>query len=305
MSLVPAGEHGGDGALLAAALGIDPATVVDLSLSLNPLAPDVGPLVARQLDAIVRYPDDRTATAVLADAIGVDRERVLLTNGGAEAIALVAQHMPRGWADTADFSLYRRHLTTHDPDGPRWLSDPANPTGELRTADIAVAAAVRDEAFFPLATGRWTRDAGAGGVVVGSLTKLFACPGLRLGYVLADPELIAAVAELRPQWSVNGLAVSVLPDLLAAADLAGWARDIAVLRAELVALLGSFGYGTVPSDANYVWVPSAGGLRDRLAPLGVLVRGGTSFGFPDAVRIAVPPAAHLDRLATALERTHR
>ncbi len=65
--------------------------------------------------------------------------------------------------------------------GPLWRSNPHNPGGLLAGDDEH--AEVWDEAFYRPGHGRWTRgDAGA--VVVGSLTKLLACPGLRIGYVL-------------------------------------------------------------------------------------------------------------------------
>ena len=63
-------------------------------------------------------------------------------------------------------------------------------------------AAVWDEAFYPLATGTWTR-ADTGTVVVGSLTKVFACPGLRAGYVVAPESLCAAFAKAA-QTGSNG-----------------------------------------------------------------------------------------------------
>jgi histidinol-phosphate/aromatic aminotransferase/cobyric acid decarboxylase-like protein len=275
--------------------------VLDLSLSLNPLAPDLGPLLARHVDAHRRYPDDGPATEALAAAIGVDRHRLLLTNGGAEAIALVARAHPVGRIDEPEFSLYREHLAAVRPEGPRWMSDPHNPTGRLAGPDER--AAVRDEAFYGLATGRWSRH-DPDTIVVGSLTKVFACPGLRIGYVLApDAAGADAVRRLRPAWSLNGLAAAVVPELLATAELPGWAAGIAALRADLVALLERHGLVPEPSDANYVWVPEAPGLRDRLWPHGVLVRSGASFGFPDAVRVAVPPPDGLARLAAALERS--
>lgn len=40
-------------------------------------------------------------------------------------------------------------------------------------------------------------------VAIGSLTKAFCCPGLRLGYVLAQPETVARLAALQPPWSVT------------------------------------------------------------------------------------------------------
>ena len=103
------GRHGGDGARLAAALGIEPAAVLDLSASMNPVAPDPTPVVARHLDGLGRYPDPAEATAALAEAMGVDPACLLLTNGGAEAIALVAAEIG-GHVVGPEFGLYERHL---------------------------------------------------------------------------------------------------------------------------------------------------------------------------------------------------
>jgi len=268
---------------LAAALGVDPAAVLDLSASLNPVAPDAGEVVGKHLDAVLRYPDPARATAALAAAMGIDPERLLLTNGGAEAIALVAAELG-GRVEEPDFGLYPR------TGGPLWRSNPHNPTGRLAQGD----ADVWDEAFYPLATGRWTRH---DNLVVGSLTKLLACPGLRIGYVLADASFIRRLRQ--PAWSVNGLAAAALPDLLETVDLPGWATAVAALRRRLVDVLCGAGFVPEPSDANFVLL-RAPGLRARLAPHGVLVRDCASFGLADHVRIAVPDAAGLARLEEAL-----
>jgi histidinol-phosphate/aromatic aminotransferase/cobyric acid decarboxylase-like protein len=294
----PPGPHGGDGAAVAAALGLDPADLLDLSASLNPVAPDPRPVVARHLDSLLRYPDHRAATRHLAEALGVDPARLVLTNGGAEAIALVAQLHPRGWADEQDFSLYRRHLLELDPSGPRWMSDPNNPTGRL--AGASERAAVRDEAFYPLATGTWTRG-DADTIALGSLTKVFACPGLRLGFVIAPDDRTADDLRRRqPRWSVAGPALAALPDLLASADLPAWTAAVAALRSDLRDLLAGHGLVAEPGAANYLWIPDAGDLRARLLEHRILVRDGASFGAPGAVRIAVPPPAGIEQLAVAL-----
>jgi len=260
-------------------------------------------VLARHLDATRRYPDPRRATAALAEMLQVDGRRVLLTNGGSEAIALVAAEVRTGWVDEPDFSLYRRHLESLDPSGPRFRSNPHNPTGVLAAPDDR--AGVWDEAFYPLATGRWTRgDVDRGSVVVGSLTKVLACPGLRLGYVLApDPDLVDRLARRQPSWSVNGLGAAALPALLTPVDLPAWARSIAELRRQLVDLLERHGLRPRPAAANFVLVAGATGLRSRLAQSGVVVRDCTSFGLPDHVRVAVPDADGLHRLDAALEET--
>jgi histidinol-phosphate/aromatic aminotransferase/cobyric acid decarboxylase-like protein len=295
----PPGPHGGDGPRLAQALGIDPSRVLDLSASVNPVAPDIRPVAARHLDRLRAYPDPGPATAMLARAIGVDAHRLLLTNGAAEAIALVAAHVGRGSVEDPEFSLYRRHLPVVDPAGPRWRSNPHNPSGRLAPAEEE--AAVWDEAFWPLSTGTWTRgDADHGAIVIGSLTKLFACPGLRIGYVLApDAETTAAIGDIQPRWALSGLAAAVLPELVAGADLEGWCEQIKVLRTELARLLEKNGLEPEPSDANWV-LAHAPDLREHLAGHAIAVRDCTSFGRPGTVRIAVPDQAGLDRLAQAL-----
>jgi threonine-phosphate decarboxylase len=296
----PAGPHGGDGARLAAALGVAPSDILDLSASLNPVAPDPGPVVRRHLDALGRYPDATAATEALAAAMAVPRTQLLLTNGGAEAIALVAEDLGKGRVDEPDFSLYRRHLRHLDPGGPRWRSNPHNPSGRLARPEES--AAVWDEAFWPLATGTWTRgDAGRGAVVLGSLTKLLACPGLRCGYVhSADENLLDRLRRRQPRWAVNGLVCDALPELLGAVDLARSASEVARLRGSLEGLLRHAGYDPEPSDANWVLV-HAPGLRERLARQRVLVRDCASFGLPGVVRIAVPSDGDRARLAGALE----
>lgn len=297
------GEHGGDGHRLARALGLDPATVVDLSQSLNPVAPDPTPVLTGALDGARRYPDASAATGALAEHLGVDAARVVVTNGGAEAIALVAADLGTARIVEPEFSLYARHLHAVTPGGPRVRSNPNNPTGRLAAADDRDGA-VWDEAFWPLATGTWTRgDADHGAFVVGSLTKVLACPGLRVGYVVAPDDAAAdRVRRRQPEWSVNGIAAEAIPALLATVDLPAWAAAIARLRAELAAVLRAHGLAPQPSDANWVLV-HAPGLRDRLAPTGVVVRDCASFGLAGWARIGVPDEAGLARLDEALGRT--
>jgi histidinol-phosphate/aromatic aminotransferase/cobyric acid decarboxylase-like protein len=298
VNVPPPGFHGGDGPAVAEALGLDPSSILDLSVSLNPCAPDVRALALGHLDALTRYPDPERATRALAAVIGVDASRVVLTNGGSEAIAMVAAELGPGWIDEPDFSLYRHHLPAVVAGAPRWRSNPRNPTGRLAAPDET--AAVWDEAFYPLATGSWTRgDAGA--VVVGSLTKVFACPGLRLGYVLApDARLAERLRHRQPCWAVNGIAAALAPELLERADLPAWSAAIAALRTQLVDVLHAHGFRPRPSDAPFVLVDRAAGLRERLAPLGIVVRDCTSFGLPGCTRIAVPGPDGLERLDRAL-----
>lgn len=306
------GRHGGDVERIARTLGVDPSSLLDLSASLNPVAPDITPLIGAHLSSIHRYPDASVATRLMAGALGAEVDQVLLTNGGAEAISLLAAEIG-GRVVEPEFALHPRW---GEP-APLWRSNPHNPTGRLAAPGDRVD--VWDEAFYPLATGRWTKADPNALAVVGSLTKVFACPGLRLGYVMAPPDLIASLRTRQPEWSVGTLALAVLPDVLQLADeyLADWATRIADLRTQLILLLTRHGLSCEPSDANFVLCgptprgpiplgpaspPSAHrGLRRRLLDHGVIIRDCASFGLPDHVRIAVPNEEGLDRLARALE----
>lgn len=292
LSLPPAGSHGGDGLAVARALGLDPQDLLDLSQNMNPFAPLVGPLVGRHLDAVGRYPDPREATLALAEVLGVAPERLLLTNGGSEAIHVVTAVLGGRVRSEPEFGLHPRGES-----GPLWRTDPHSPTGRL--AGEHEVADVWDEAFYALATGEWT--AGRSGVVVGSLTKTFHCPGLRLGYVVADPEVIAGCVRNQPHWSVSTLALSLLPDLLEVADLPSWSRAIAGARNDLVAMLESHGLSVDAADAPWVLIHEPG-LRAQLAPHGVLVRDCASFGLAGVARMAVPDGDGLQVVERALSR---
>ncbi len=309
---IPApGAHGGDAAAVAAWLGVARSAVLDLSQTLNPWAADPRPVIARHLDAVRDYPDDGPATDVLAAALGMPADRVLLTNGAAEAIAIVAAELGPGWAEPDEFSLYRRHLHLHDRPGrrgldeagPRWRANPHNPRGTL--AGPGSGADVWDEAFWPMSTGTWTRgDADRGAIVIGSLTKLLAVAGLRIGYILCSTAAMRARLEhRRPRWSVNGLVCAALPELLDTVDLVHTARAVAAGRVDLAEVLSAHGLAVVPSVAPWLLVTGDADLRTRLARQAVVVRDCTSFAMPGTFRIAVPDAHGLGRLDEALRVT--
>ena len=149
-----------------------------------------------------------------------------------------------------------------------WITNPHNPTGQLWSRESLVpllerfALVIVDEAFLPLVPGGeaesllpWVGRC-PGLVVIRSLTKLAAIPGLRLGYALADPERLARWAAWRDPWPVNGLAaaagVALMADRAWDQRVQGWlAREGPWLAGELAQLPGLV---PMASAANFLLV---------------------------------------------------
>lgn len=139
-------------------------------------------------------------------------------------------------------------------------------------------------------------------VLVRSLTKLLAAPGLRVGYVLAHPALLDALRAVRDPWAVGSHAC-------AAAACATWklprdARDdIAAWRSDLAAALRAFDFDVLVGEAPFVLVhvgPTAQRLIDDLARERIAVRWCASFGLPEHIRLAVRPPREQAELLRAL-----
>jgi threonine-phosphate decarboxylase len=160
-----------------------------------------------------------------------------------------------------------------------WLCNPNNPTGRLWPAADVLAAWVGahprtlfavDEAFLPLTTEGDRRSLVpqvarlANLVVLRSLTKLYALPGLRLGYAVAPPEWAARMRAQIVPWSVNTLAqiagLAALGDAELALQTRAWLASVAIpLGARLAAV--SDRLRPVPSATSFVLVE----LRERTA----------------------------------------
>ncbi len=196
-----------------------------------------------------------------------------------------------------------------------FLCNPNNPTGDFvpddrlgelhRAARDAGAVLVIDEAYRQiggLTDSRWFEREGV--VVLRSLTKLYAVPGLRLGYALGAPELVDAMRQQQPPWSVSAPAIAA--GLRALRERAFVRRSVARIveaRRRLTDGLRRAGFTVIPSDANFVLVEvgNARKARKRLLERGIAVRDCSSFGLPSHVRIAVPCLEHVDRVISAME----
>ncbi|MGW1893136.1 Rv2231c family pyridoxal phosphate-dependent protein CobC [Streptomyces sp. NPDC002004] len=335
-------RHHGDAEVRGAGGGL-----VDLAVNVRADTPPawLRDRIAASLGGLAAYPDGRAARAAVAARHGVDTGRVLLTAGAAEAFVLLARALkvarpvvvhpqftePEAALRDAGHSVGRVVLREEDgfrltpedvPDDADLVvvGNPTNPTSVLHPASLIAGLArpgrtvVVDEAFMDAVPGEREALAGRtdvpGLVVLRSLTKTWGLAGLRIGYVLSDPETIRALETAQPLWPVSSPALVAAeacmePRALAEAEHA--ARRIAEDREYLCAGLAAAGLRTAgPAEGPFVLVrvPDAMAVRDRLRALGFAARRGDTFpGLgPAWLRLAVRDRATTGRFLTALDK---
>ncbi len=114
-------------------------------------------------------------------------------------------------------------------------------------------------------------------VVLRSLTKTWSLAGLRVGYALGSPDVLARLTTRRAHWAVGTLQLAAIAACCAAeavAEAAAGAVRVAALRAEMAAGLASVGAHVVDGSAPFVLfsMPDAEVIRKRLHTKGIAVR---------------------------------
>ncbi|MCH1865541.1 Rv2231c family pyridoxal phosphate-dependent protein CobC [Nocardioides sp. CFH 31398] len=202
------------------------------------------------------------------------------------------------------------------------VGNPTNPTGVLHPAASVRALArpgrlvVVDEAFMDTVPGEPETltgppagpggDGGDGLVVIRSLTKHWSIPGIRAGYLLGPPDVVAALRDGQTPWSVSTPALAAIGACCtprARAEAERRALEIAGWRAALVDGLSGLGVEVVPGRASFVLACVGTGVRELLRGRGVAVRRADTFPGLDGtwVRIAVRGPGPTARLLAALE----
>jgi histidinol-phosphate aminotransferase len=194
-----------------------------------------------------------------------------------------------------------------------YLCSPNNPTGTHVPAEAVAELAsalpgvlvVLDQAFLSLSP-HWHEVAAVlppSVVRLRSMTKDNAIPGLRLGYLLATPEVAAAVETQRPPWTISAPAQAAGLAALEEERFLKESRErLLADRDALATELLAIGLEPLPSATTYllVPVPDAGALRARVLGHGVMIRDCTSFGLPRHIRLAARPPQDRRRLIAAL-----
>ena len=161
--------------------------------------------LAERMDVINNYPEPEPLSLerMIAERLGISADCVMVTNGATEAIYLIAQKLHRSvsiipqptFSEYADACRINNHIVTED-----YTLEPLIRPHEVTDCQNLL--------------------------VLHSLSKRFAVPGLRLGYVTGHPSMLGLLKALRHPWSVSALAIEagkfligrndpVIPDLQA------------------------------------------------------------------------------------------
>jgi threonine-phosphate decarboxylase len=209
---------------------------------------DLHEVVVESLSSITSYPepDARSLRQLLAEANGVQLSNVLVSNGAIEALYLIAQAWKgsRSLVVVPTFSEYEDACRVNDhellflneedfvgaiPDVADivWICNPNNPTGRVWSRKQLLSLIelssdklfVVDQSYASYCTEELLRATDVlrynNLIMVGSLTKCYAIPGIRVGYVVSAAENIAQLLQVRIPWSVNTIAIAVAKHFIA------------------------------------------------------------------------------------------
>lgn len=142
-------------------------------------------------------------------------------------------------------------------------------------------------------------------VIVRSMTKMYAIPGIRLGYAVAHPDGIAKLKAQVPHWNVNGMAAAIGAVCL---DQEVY-RDAAICHAQeerekMTAFLKQHGCTVTDSETNFLaFKPGdAGKLYKDMLARGIVLRHSENFYGMDGrwLRVGMKSVVEMKELRTEL-----
>ncbi|MBX6316573.1 MAG: histidinol-phosphate transaminase [Isosphaeraceae bacterium] len=307
-----------------------------------PPSPRVVEAITRALDGRLRlYPDPIGTTFRRAAAAlhGIEPEMILAGNGSDDLLTILTRAFV-GPGDpvvypSPSYILYRTLVELQDgrpievPFRDDWTLDPdrfchpearlaflANPNSPSGTAlsPAQVGALARrlpcplvvDEAYADFADAHCISLVAEhpNVIITRTLSKGYGLAGLRLGYLIARPEIVAGLIKVKDSYNCDTL--SLLGGTAALEDQAYLAQtrgQILATRRRLTEAIRALGYQVPESQANFIWCtggPPAAEVYERLKARKILVRLMRYPGLPDGLRITVGTDEEIDRLLEGL-----
>lgn len=282
-------------------------------------------------------PEPYTAEAALAASLDIHPQEVCMTNGATEAIYLIAQAynesvsgiMVPTFSEYADACCMHKHkllpfYSLRDIPSKAsliWICNPNNPTGStlpLHEIEPLVYSHpntlfIIDQSYEHFTTQKLFSAQKAicypNVILLHSLTKQYAIPGLRAGYITACSNLTTKIRHNRMPWTVNQMAIEATLYLLQHQnDFVINVQNIAFERKRMTRALQQTGIIKVhPSDTHIILATllhgNASDLKNYLAlQHGLLIRDASNFnGLGEKnFRIALQKPAENNALIAAI-----
>ena len=282
-----------------------------------------------RMDVIRSYPEPSAASLeqMIALDCGISPDEVLVTSGAVDAIYLIAQayrHEGTCHVMQPTFREYEDACRVFGyeecKDGALcWLCNPNNPTGDVMAVEDVLTLAERhhllivDQSYEDYTIAPLLQPADVVGrdniILLHSMTKRYAVPGLRLGYITASAPIINRLREQYRPWAINALSLEAGKWLVqrgetAISDLESYLAETQRLRALLNEIDG---IETVDTQTNFflctIQQATAAELKEYLArEHGILIRDASNFTglTPHHFRIATQSPAENDALVAAI-----
>jgi histidinol-phosphate aminotransferase len=143
-------------------------------------------------------------------------------------------------------------------------------------------------------------------LVTRTLSKSYSLAGLRFGFLIAQPQVIAELAKVKDSYNCDALSIA---GATAAIDDQAWLAEnrakILATRTRLSAELLDMGFALSDSQTNFVWAThpaaSAKSLYESLKAQRVLVRYMDYAGWGDGLRITVGTDEQIDAFLAVLK----
>jgi histidinol-phosphate aminotransferase len=309
-----------------------------------PPSPRVAEAISKALDGRLRLYPDPLATAFRETAArlhGVEPDMILAGNGSDDLLTIVTRAFV-GPADpvicpSPSYILYRTLVELQGAreavamyqedwslnpqscavDGARlaYLANPNSPSGtSLAPTEVAALAErldcplIVDEAYVDFGD---THCIGLVAdhpnvIVMRTLSKGYSLAGLRLGYLIAQPDVITGLIKVKDSYNCGTL--SLLGGQAALEDqdyLAHTRGRIRQTRRHLTDALRALGYHVPESQSNFVWCtqgPPAAAIYEALKERKILVRLMRYPPLPDGLRITAGTDVEVEALLHALRK---
>lgn len=241
-------DHGGGLDEAVRQYGGSRSSWIDLSTGINPVPYPTGEITAQAWAAL----PDKNAQAALTNAARAfwkvpDTAAILATPGASAPIAMIPRLAPAGDVHIAA-PTYNEHASAFKATGWHTVQQaaqanaqvvvhPNNPDGRLFSADdLQAPLRIIDESFCDIApdASLIAQAGNSGTLVLKSFGKFWGLAGLRLGFAIGDPKLVAQLEQMLGPWPVAGPALEIgaralRDDLWAAQTRTRLAQDAARL----------------------------------------------------------------------------